>query len=247
MTERGVSNTLGYVLLFAIVIFSLTVVGTLGVESLENARDGTVEMNAEHSMTGVANALENIHRENVTRRSSQFGLGQGQLRPGDTTEVTVTLDGTDVVDETEIHPLVYESGDTQLVYEAGAVFRLQDSGGLVLREPNFVLENDATILPFVLTNASSPDSSVGGSDSQVTLTRRDGDVSHETGFTGDVEIEIETTDSRADLWRDMLNDEITGGGGCSISGSDTVECTHSPNPGSTVIVRTTTVAYELSV
>lgn len=258
MHNRAVSNTLGYVLLFAVVITSLTVVGTVGVGSLEDARDGTLLMNAEQSMQGLTSAQEDLHREGVPRRTSQIRLSRGSLESGEETDIRVDID-SDVSYEFDTsvpsgspspRAIQYRSDGTRIVSVAGAVFRLQESGAVVVKEPNFVFRSDATIIPVINTTTADPETSMSGSGVGVILTRTGGTLVHESSVSGNIEIEIVApTERQAELWHDVLNDDMNPPPGltdpCSVTG-DTVTCTHAPNSGSTVIVRSTDIRYEMN-
>lgn len=240
MRNRGVSNVLGYVLLFAIVLSSITLVGTVGVGQLTEARDSTLAMNAEHSMTGVASAVDDVHSDNVSR-TSRLRLGSGSLKAGDATEVTVSIDGSQVAPPFTAEPIVFETGDTRILYVLGAVFRLEERGETVVSAPNYGIDSDSAVVPIPLTSAWESGDAVSGSNAQVRLNRSDARKPDSGGSS--VRLELDTPRNRqAQLWYSILKERY--GFNCgSPPGGDTVDCTHSA---SNVLVRTTTTQFELS-
>lgn len=253
MHNRAVSNTLGYVLLFAVVITSLTVVGTVGVGSLEDARDGTLLMNAEQSMQGVASAAGDVHREDVSR-TSRVRIRRGSLQPGDETTITVRVldssDGSTTTVTKTFKPIVYRSKDVRVVYEGGAVIRQQDGGSVAIREPSYVLSQDRAIVPVVGTTPNSESSeSVSGSNAQVHLSRLDSQVKQPTTLdSGDeITVQVDTSGRRTGAWNEIL--ESVSGPGCLMSGpaSGPAEVTCTINSDDTaVVVRSITIGFRLS-
>lgn len=241
MDNRAVSNTLGYVLLFAVVFASIAAVGTAGVDSLTAVRDGTVSVNAENTMTGIASAVEDVHRENVSR-TSRVRLGGGSLAAGETTTITVDVDGSTEIDDLETRPIVYQTGNTRIAYVAGAVFRLEQEGEVTVREPDHRIAADGTVLSLPVTNPSSAGSSVSGSNAEVVLKRSMGTESLAQGSSS-VEITIEAPNNRqATLWYTSLEDEFGDNCGGSAPTGSTLTCSQS-SPG---IVRTTVTEFELA-
>lgn len=242
MNDRAVSNVLGYVLLFAVVLSSIIVVGTVGVDQLTDARDGTTALNAEFTMTGVASAVDDVHRENVSR-TSRVGLGGGSLEAGEQTTIKVDIgdDGSfELSDQTQ--SIVYRTGNTQIVYVAGAVFRMEEEGEVVVREPDYRVESDSAIIPIPLTEAESPGSAVSGSNAQIRLARA-GSMDLKTG-SNDVGIKFVTPNNdQALLWYSVLKERH----GFNCDGGpptgDTVDCSHSA---SDVLVRMTTTRFAVS-
>jgi hypothetical protein len=239
MNDRAVSNVLGFILLFAVIFASLTATATLGMDALGSARDTAVTMNAEASMEGLAGSLDDINHNNVSARTATFRMGSGTLEPAEPVDVAVDIAGSTVVDAT-FRPIRYRFQDTELVYSLGGVFRTQESGERVVRAPSFVLENDAVILPLLVTEADDPNRGVGGSTSVVYAQRTGNDLEHVPDSGGPaVTMEIDTTERRAGLWEAAVDP-------CTDSGGGTVVCDPLTNTGTTVIVRQTDVTYEFN-
>jgi hypothetical protein len=121
---------------------------------------------------------------------------------------------------------------------------VQDDGGeRVVREPKFHFEDDAVILPVLITEADEPGRSVGGSTSVVYFQQTDRQLqNHTVDSSGSVEVKlnVSTTERRAELWQDALEDEMDS---CSISWDDTVECESVMNLYGSLVFRQTDVTY----
>lgn len=246
MDSRAVSNTLGFVLLFSIILFSIGVVATAGVDSIEGVRDATMSNNAGQSFQTLARDVEDVHREQVSARTVSMRLGQGSLRRGEPTTISVDVNdnGTSEINET-FTPLVYEIDDTRLVYESGAVIREENGGAVMVREPGWAFESDRIILPVVATS-NDGSQSVSGSNAQIYLRRAASDPPIvETG--SDVAVEIDSTERREEIWYKWLDESTV----VSCSSTHPVECTVTMSGSSTAtktaLVRFVAVEFEFDV
>ncbi|AWB26239.1 DUF7289 family protein [Halococcoides cellulosivorans] len=240
MDNRAVSETLGYILVFAIVIVTISTVAIAGVGSLEASRDSASAANARTSMELVANAGEQVHQGQAPGRTVPLSTAGGTLRSGEEVTFTVSVDGTDPDDEVinaSTTPLVYEGNGATYVYVGGALLYEGGGGASMLRGPGWKLDGPV-ILPIVQTTASGS-SSVSGSSAIVELYRTNSQVLH-NGSASSVTVEIDTvSEARAEAWRRMLNEDAS----CSVSG-ETVDCTIST---SNAIVREVVLDISLSV
>lgn len=248
MTERGVSDVVGFVLVFSLVLSMVTVVYAFGFTGLEDARDAERLSNAERVFDILADNLADIHRRGAPSRATEIKLADATLGYGSETRVTVEITnvGSPVPTySTSLDPIVYSPSDSnvQLVYENGAVVRERPSvGGVLLREPSSVFRKDGdvqtVVIPFFQTRQTGT-ASVGGSGtrrlraekaiSEVLTARRNptsanSDVDADPDDEYEVTYTVETTVARAPIWEEYLEERITWeSNACSVSG-DTVTC-----------------------
>ncbi|KAB1191152.1 MULTISPECIES: hypothetical protein [Haloferax] len=216
--DRGSSELLSFVLVFALVISTVTLVFALGYPALLHVQDVERSTNAERAMTTIADTMTDVTVHGAPSRATEVKLSEASLSFGD--PVTITVNG----EQREIQSLVYERSDgTRLVYVGGAVFREQADGGfVVVREPELVASglDDTVVLVPLTTSASSTDAVAGQTDVLVRLERG----STQTVTTdGDVTIEIDSSHSK--LWYDYL---VAQGGNCGsppLDDSSPVTCT----------------------
>ena len=205
-SDRGVSETLGFVLVFAIVVLSVGTVYALGMSELQNVRDAERVNNAERAFDVFADNVGDVVTGDAPSRATEIKLADARVYAGD--PVTVNVSGTtargEFAFEYELDPVVYDTGDgTRLVYAGGAVFRTEREGGVVVADPPLILDESGVVVPVVQTRSRSR--SIGGSatillrvraaDREVLLGRRDG--GHE--------VTINVSSPRADLWRRTLS------------------------------------------
>lgn len=250
MPERGVSDVIGFVLVFALIVSTVALVYTIGFSGLENARNDERISNAERVFDILADNVADLHERSAPSRATEIKLADATLGYGGETSLTVEV--TNVGSPaptygTNLDPIVYEPADSsaRLVYENGAVFREgQGSGGLVRRQPPSVFRSDAgtktAMVTFVQTRQTGEATGVGGSSTVRIRTEKAGtdvlgaysdptDANSDPDGDGQDEYEVaftvETSPVRATMWEEVLEERISWrADACSVSGGD-VTCT----------------------
>lgn len=238
--DRAVSEVLGYVLVFSMVLAAITFVSISGFATLEDARDAEQHNNAERAFDVLANNVEDVYKRGAPSRATELSLDGTQLSVGEEVGLRVSVDGSTRVDTT-IRPLVFQGSDgVALVYEAGAVFRTQRQGGYVVRGPPLQSSSEQLLFTVVRTNRSNVQS-IGGSSVLVRTVARGTDVAVRSSGGHDVTIEL-VDSPRQELWHRHL--EEARGLSCGVSG-DTLSCDDSDTDPDRVLVTVTDVHVEL--
>lgn len=169
--ERGVSEVLGYIFIFSIVVTAIALVYTAGYGALTDIRDAEQLNSAERAMEGSAESLENLQRGDPSR-ASELRLSGGTLTvTNDTTfAVAVNVSGGGVRSATySPGSLRYDYAGSHISYQAGAVVRADGASGYVERHPSFVCSDDRAMLSLVTLQSNQ--SAVGGDSSVVVVGR----------------------------------------------------------------------------
>lgn len=248
MTDRAVSDTVGFVLVFSLMIASVSVVTVVGMDGLRDVRDAERVNNAERAFDVLANNVEDVHRRGAPSRATEIKLADARLGPGERTTVRVwtgARNNDTVYGGAAFSPIVYTAGDTRLTFEQTAVIREDPSGAAVVRPPTMLLDEDRTAIVVVRTTTAD-ERTVSGSG--VVLLRTVGErssVETVTSDPADVTVEIESTRKRAPAWERALEAEIESeADACRVldSSPDTVRCGYSTEA---LVVTTVTISYEL--
>ena len=227
--ERAVSEVLGFVFVFALVMSMVALVSVAGFDMVTETRNAEQLNNAERAFDILAENVAQMHREGAPSRATEISLANARLSTGDPIWINVSADPTDARtnpaarSEHEIDPIVYEGEEgSRLVYAAGGVYRMPEEGSYTVREAPFLLSEDGATVSVVAMNASEQPV-VGGSTTLVRTKRTDRSVEFgdTTGTYTDVWINVTTTDRRRGLWEDALDSPITT---CQTPASDTVAC-----------------------
>jgi hypothetical protein len=221
--DRGASEVLGYVIIFALIISVIGFVTTLGMPALTNVQDAEQASNAERAFDVVGDNFAAVYERDAPSRSTEIDLGDSTIYYAEPVTINVTVDGTS--NETELRPIVLRvSDETSLIYEGGAVFRKDGDNGLVLRNPPMLLSSDRVHVPVIKTTAPAVESAGGttillrGESSERSIQRAE--------RSGASQMNISIESPRYELWKQYFVEE-TGieESDCTVDASaETVDC-----------------------
>lgn len=217
--SRGVSESLGFVLIFSMVILSIVLVSVTGYAGLAHIRDAERVNNAETAFDVFAANVDDLVAHGAPSRSTEIKLDEASLSIGEPVVEVVVYQDDGSTSTFELRPFVYD-GDTEakLVYVNGAVIR-EDRGGVVmLRGPDVNLTTDGTPAFTIINLKPAQDTqSVGGSPTvNVRTTRTESNLFVAKNVT------FEITASHSDAGERYLDELVAHG--CSIDG-EKVSCT----------------------
>ena len=244
--ERGVSEVIGYVLVFSLILGAITFVSVAGFSSLEETRDREHVRNAERAFDVLRNNVADIYQQGAPSRATELSLSEAQLQTGEEVEMTVIVeDGSGVRTEVTrvITPLEFVGpDDTTFAYEGGAVFRERRDTGSVVYDPPFRIGQDRAIVPVIRTHSNTTRSLGGGT---ILIRTRSTDRTVPVVASQVSTLRIEITDSeRQKLWKRYLSEDE--GLDCTESGSTlTCEVPASKTPIDRVVVVVQEIKWEL--
>lgn len=237
--RRGVSEVLGYVFIFGMVLTSIIVVTSTGQAGLLDVREDQQLDNAEHSFDILADSIDDLLWHQAPSRATEVKLTGAQLSMGDPVTVNVTAHPVDNASATsayeyQVRPIIYDaSTGTELVYANGAVLR-QDPGGTALRRaPRLLFTSHQTTLPVIQTRAEGAVSVGGATNAQVQTRRVETEVVIATSEPTVVNYSI--TSPRAAAWRRHLSDAHPAAT-CSQT-NQTVTCSVTTDHATVTVVR----------
>lgn len=242
--ERGVSEVLGFILVFSLVLMTIGIVYAGGFSVLEDTRDGERVNNAERALDVMATNFQQIARGDAPRRATEIKLAGAKLETSE--HHLISTNSTSLGEAQTAGPVAirFTAGtDTEIVYEAGAIIRTEPDGGVMLREPDFLIDQNRTVIRYIETRGSGQ--SVSGSTTVlVRADRRDDRVlAAQTDVVDEnVTFNITTTPNRAVVWERYLESEIDWeSNACSIVASDeeTVTCEFGLHDGGSLYVART--------
>lgn len=245
--DRGVSDTLGFVFIFALVISTVGLTFTFGYNGLQDTRDFERLNNAERAFDVMGDNFDDIVRRGAPSRATEVKVADAQLALANTTTVNVTVTNATGVTQNvryDIRPVVYEAGNGRIVYSNGAVFREDRGGAVVVRHSEFVLRQERVLLPVVNTRGSGETRSTGGTTTVLVRAQSPNGQRQSFGFDiartePQTELMVNVTSPRPAAWARELGryDDAD----CDVYG-ETVSCTVS-NP-DRVYVQETLIGIE---
>ena len=154
-SDRGVSETISFVLVFALVVASVGTVYAVGVSELEATRDAERVENAQRAFDVLADNLNDL-LEGAPSRGTEVKLAEATLRSVDDAAVNVTVDSADGTQAystgtISLSPLVYDvQAGGQVRLSNGAVLRDSERGtASVVRGPPVVVDDDRVLLTVI--------------------------------------------------------------------------------------------------
>jgi len=236
---RAVSDTLGFVLVFAVIVGTVAVVYVGGFDALTSARDAQQFSNTERAFDVLDSNVEDLAVRGAPSRSTEVLLSDGAIDFADPVTFNVSTDDGDFY-ATTVEPVVYRADDgDRLVYVNGALLREYGDRAVVFDEPR-ITGGDRSLVPMVDTAAASRGASTDGTRRLLVRTS----VSDRDVARLDTPANLTVTSPRAAAWERYLEDELD----AECDGPDDgrvgeVEC---PVPGEEVYVQAVYVDVEVA-
>ncbi len=164
-SDRGVSETISFVLVFALVVASVGTVYAVGVTELEATRDAERVENAQRAFDVLADNLNDL-LEGAPSRGTEIKLAEATLRSADNARINLTVDPNGTAStswEAPLSPLVYDvQAGGQVRLSNGAVLRDSARGtATVVRGPPLVVDDDRVLITMIKQEHVGP-AAVGG-------------------------------------------------------------------------------------
>ena len=156
-TERAVSQVVSFILVFSLVATTVGIVSAVGFDGLTGQRDSQRVENAERAFDVLADNIEDVYQDAAPSRATEVKLSDANLGMGATTTIRVDFpENASGPYETELRPVTFtmEGRDSSIVYEAGAVIRVDGGSAVMLREPPFRFEQRRTVIPVAKTSGT---------------------------------------------------------------------------------------------
>lgn len=210
---RGVSNTLGYALTFALIALSVLFIFASGVGTVENVQQSSQADNALRAMDIFTNNIEDVYRWGAPSRGTELKLSGGALSINQEPVTQIRFDvanpntGSNYNYTTSINDFRYETqAETAGVYDGGLLFRQDNAPGaepILVESPPFVFSENRTGVTVLETRGAG---SIGGSTTALVVVQRQASeliyqnatVEPETPL--DVTVTINSTPEKAAAW-----------------------------------------------
>ncbi|WP_138005353.1 DUF7289 family protein [Halalkalirubrum salinum] len=219
--DRAVSELIGFILIFGLIISTVAVVSVAGFGSLSDRQTAEQVNNVERAFSVLADNIDDLTTHQDTERATEVRLAEGQLTTGEpltvrfgVTEENATELNNSVRNNTEpvnftaqnesdtIDPIVYEIDSQQVIVELGGVLRTRGEQSTVAVEPDFSVDPESgTIrLSYPSTVIRGSGESIGAPTTVRIETERATRPTVETFDIGSGRFAMELSGERAELW-----------------------------------------------
>lgn len=223
--ERAVSEIIGYILVFALIVATVGLVSVGGLPTLDSARESEQVQNAERAFDVLDSNMAEVYERGAPSRATELNAEDATVEIREAVTFNVSAengDGNVSYTEAAINPIVFTGiGETEFVYEAGAVIRDQRDRSIMLSEPPFNVSSRRAV--FTVVETENPvRQSTGGGTVLVRGETRDRSVDLvETDADGYEHINVTISDSpRQDVWEEYFEDEL----GMSCNNGASLDC-----------------------
>jgi competence protein ComGC len=228
-SESAVSEVVGFILVFSIIMLAISVIYAVGYPSIQSSKENTQFQNMEQSFMVLQSDIKMVAFDQAPVKTMKTSLGGGSLTVNSNKghiKVESTVAGTIWYDGT-IGAIEYEKNGRSIAYEGGGVWEKYPVGSAIkLSEPRIFAHNtsDGIRTVFVsIINISSDLSSVGGEGAASVVVRLNRSHTPDITYSPDNVI-ITVTSDYADAWKRYFDEIKKAGDVVNIAG-DTVTAT----------------------
>lgn len=209
MADRAVSEVLGFILVFSLVVLTVSFVYMGGMSQLTDTRDTERINNAERAFDVLADNFEQMGRNEAPSRATEIRLAGAQLSTSGNQPFSANRTQSEA-GTTRLNPVVISfsiGGSEQISYELGAIIRVHDEGGgVMVREPDFIFSEHRTVLRVIEPRGSNQ--AIGGTRTVLVRGELVSASVQDSGEGDAVEIQLETTAQRAEIWLSYFESEL---------------------------------------
>ena len=217
-SESAVSEVIGFILVFSIVMLAISVIYAVGYPAIQSSKENTQFQNMEQSFMVLQSNINTVAFGQAPVRTLKTSLGGGSLTvyPSEyltEEQITVKNGTTGIIWEGTIGAIEYENNGRSIAYVGGGVWEKYPAGSAIkVSEPRISVheDNGNKTVSVSIINISSENgiSSVGGEGAASVRVRSNSLITPSPIITyppGDVTITV-TSDYYADAWRRYFED-----------------------------------------
>ena len=227
-SESAVSEVVGFILVFSIIMLAIGVIYAVGYPSIQSSKENTQFQNMEQSFMVLQSDIKMVAFDQAPVKTMKTSLGGGSLTVNSSKGHIKVENATEIWYDDTVGAIEYEKNGRSIAYEGGGVWEKYPVGSaLKLSEPRIFVHNTSTGIRTVfvsIINISSDLSSVGGEGAASVVARLN--RSHTPDITyspGNVTITV--TSDYADAWKRYFDEIIDPLTDTVVTGPSTVTAT----------------------
>ena len=220
--NTGISEPLGYILLFSLSIIVVGLLFGIAVPNLNEDMNNKKVVEMEDTFGILHSNISDLTWLDNTERTTTVKTTEYPVQSISENEIKIRFPSSGRQVYTTYQPIEYTNTDVNgtVIYENGAVITNGPTGSYMTREPNISTVNNTLILPFINTQAVET-SEQPGQIYTIQTTKRELQLETISVGSGDPEFVIESEYPTA--WTQML-DQTTSLNSCSETSTGRVSC-----------------------
>ncbi len=211
-TDRAVSEVVGFILVFSLVLGTISIVYVGGFSGLQDARDHEQHANAERAFDVLANNFEELGRDKAPSRATEIKLSDAGIRTTEPSIFSINTTGY-MANGSAPRSILYEpvGSDTSIVYDAGEDVRADGDDAIMVREPDFIFGPDRMVLRVMelrggLQSVSGDTTTLIRGEKQFQEIRHQ---HHDPATPVNTTIRIEPSSGYTGVWETYLDESLT--------------------------------------
>lgn len=203
--ETAVSETVGFIIIFGIMLTGIGLVTLYGYPALLDAQANADIRNMERNMISIQSDVKSLAYKSVPFKESTLQISGGSLtieNPSDHKEFRILYSNGSEIGKFQPGSLLFTSAsdDTLISLQNGAVVKRQSGGSVMLSEPRWFYDEDqkTLLLTFINIDTSPPGQRIGKSGIGTIQMAIEENAPIDLPFPGGDDVVIEYTDIEGD-------------------------------------------------
>ena len=209
MKSRGVSEVVGYLLVFSIVVTIVSVIYASGMPMVERTKENSVLQSMETVFITLQSNIKKVALAQSPVRTMKLNLIKGSISANKNAgNITITVDGNNTP-PIQFGNIEYTLGARKMIYENGAVIESTPGGSIIVSDPPIFFTNSGgKAHVFISVINVSGDFSAGGGIAEMSMRQDNPDNDTRVIYNGTVDydyVNISINSSYAHAWSLFLN------------------------------------------
>jgi hypothetical protein len=204
--EEAVSEVIGFIYIFAIVILSMSIVFVIGYPMLQSSMDESIFESTQQSFIVLQSNMKMVGFDQVPVKSMKIQLNGAMLSVVQNSNLTIYADGETLEDVSgPIGEIEYQKNNKALTFENGGVWKKYPDGNIMVSIPRIYTGNEygANFTSIGIVSVYG-DSSTGGQGIAVLNMKHNESSIYKN--SSQVNVTLKINSSYADAWRKYLED-----------------------------------------
>lgn len=212
MDKKGVSEVVGYLITFGIVVAVISVIYASGMPIVDETKDKSAFQSMETSFTNMQSNIKKVAFGQSPLRTMKLNLIKGSMGTNDDAGyITVTTDEGGAY-PIQFGNIEYTIDSRKVVYELGAVIESTPGGSIIISDPPIFYSSGNVFISVI--NVSG-DFSAGGGIADMHMgpynITRDTHVYNSSSLVTNLIISINSSSYTQDAWERYLREEFKSG------------------------------------
>jgi len=202
--DRGVSEVLGYLLTFGIVVTVVSILYVSGMPIVDDMKDRSALESMETSFVTLQSSIMSVASGQSPIRTMRFNLVKGSIGTNDNAGyINVNATGVEHDHKFYFGNIEYRLGPWKVVYELGAVIASTPGGSIIISDPRIFKSNGNIFISVI--NVSGNFAAAGG---MAEMEMRHIDTTVHVPYRKVNNITINVRSNHSDAWTRYLKDEF---------------------------------------